>query len=80
MAATYYVSITSDASKLAQDPDNFGTSSTAADIVELRVGNGTYAPDRHEVLKALERFTRFYMQGGGAAGAGTNIPLPTGSN
>lgn len=80
MAATYYASIQTDCSLLASDVDHFGTSSTASDIVELRVGNGTYAPDRHEVLKALERITRFYVQGGGAAGAGTNIPLPTGPN
>ena len=79
MTTTYYVSITSDASLLAKDPDNAGTSSTAADIIELRVGNGTYAPDRAEVLKALERFWRFYAQGG-LKGAGANVPLPTGPN
>jgi hypothetical protein len=79
LAATYYVSITSDASKFSQDPDNFGTSSTSTDIIELRVGNGTYAPDRAEVMKALDRFWRFYQQGG-TFGKGTNIPLPTGPN
>lgn len=80
MTATYYASITSDASLFAKDVDNFGTVSTAADIVELRVGNGTYAPDRAEVLKAIERIWRFYIQGGGAAGSGANVPLPTGPN
>jgi hypothetical protein len=79
MTATYYVSITSDASKFSQDPDNSGTSSTATDIIELRVGNGTYAPDRAEVLKALDKFWRYYQQGG-TDGNGTNIPLPTGPN
>ncbi len=79
MTTTYYASITADASKFSQDVDNFGTSSTSTDIVELRVGNGTYAPDRAEVLKAIERIWRFYMQGG-TFGNGTNVPLPTGPN
>ena len=79
MTTTYYASITSDASKFSQDVDNFGTSSTATDIVELRVGNGTYAPDRAETLKAIERIWRFILQGG-TKGAGTNVPLPTGPN
>lgn len=79
MTTTYYASITSDASKFSQDVDNFGTASTAADIVELRVGNGTYAPDRTEVVKAIHRILRFYEQGG-TNGNGTNVPLPTGPN
>lgn len=79
MTTTYYASITSDASFFGKDVDNFGTSSTASDIVEVRVGNGTYAPDRTEVLKALMRIYRFIEQGG-TNGAGTNVPLPTGPN
>lgn len=76
MTATYYASITSDPSKFV-DVDNVGTSSTATDIIELRMGNGTYAPTRAEVMKALERFERWIVQGG-LDQAGANVPLPTG--
>lgn len=79
MTTTYYASITSDACLLGKDVDNVGTASTASDIIELRVGNGTYAPDRAEVLKAIKRLERFYLQGG-LAGKGATIPLPTGPN
>lgn len=77
MTTTYYASITA-APSLFQDVDNSGTSSTAGDIIELRIGNGTYAPTRAEVMKALERFERWVIQGG-LDQTGTNIPLPTGS-
>jgi hypothetical protein len=60
------------------DVDHAGTSSTAADNIELRMGNGTYLPDRREVLMALERFERWIIQGG-LDQAGANLPLPTGS-
>ena len=79
MTTTYYASITSDCSLFSKDVDNFGTSSTSTDILELRVGNGTYAPDRTEVVKGLKRILRFYEQGG-TFGNGTNIPLPVGPN
>ena len=79
MAATYYASITTDCSLVSKDVDNFGTASTSTDILEVRVGNGTYAPDRTEVVKGLQRIIRFYEQGG-TDGNGTNIPLPTGPN
>lgn len=79
MTTTYYVSLSSDASLFAKDVDHFGTASTAGDWLELRSGNGTYAPDRHEIIKGLERILRFYIQGG-TDGNGTNIPLPTGPN
>jgi hypothetical protein len=77
LATTYYASITVVAS-LMQDVDNSGTASTSTDIIELRMGNGSYAPDRAEILKALERFKRWVTQGG-TDQAGTNIPLPSGS-
>lgn len=77
MTTTYYMSITVSATD-DKDVDNSGTSSTATDIIELRVGNGTYAPDRAETIKALKRFERWIMQGG-LKGLGANIPLPTGS-
>ncbi len=77
MAATYYASINTPSSYIL-DVDHAGTSSTAADNIELRMGNGTYLPDRREVLMALERFERWIIQGG-LDQAGANLPLPTGS-
>jgi hypothetical protein len=77
LAATYYASIVTPGSYVL-DVDHAGTSSTAADNIELRMGNGTYLPDRREVLLALERFERWIIQGG-LDQAGANLPLPTGS-
>lgn len=77
MAATYYASITTVPSSFT-DVDNNGTASTAADIIELRMGNGTYAPTRHEVIDALRRFERWVIQGG-LDQAGANVPLPSGA-
>lgn len=72
MATTYYASFTSDVSTM-HDPDHSGTSGTSGDIIELRMGNGTYVPTRFEVLKALELFERWIVQGG-LDGAGVNLP------
>jgi len=74
MTTTYYASVTTDPSRF-QDVDNSGTSSTAGDIIELRMGNGTYLPNRAQVMHALERFERWLMQGG-LDQAGANLPLP----
>lgn len=76
MATTFYASINTEAA-LQLDVDHAGTSSTAADNIELRMGNGTYSPDRREVLLALVRFRRWILQGG-LDQAGANLPLPTG--
>ena len=76
MATTFYASINTPGA-LYLDVDHAGTSSTAADNIELRMGNGTFAPDRREVLLALERFERWIIQGG-LDQAGANLPLPTG--
>lgn len=80
MAATYYFSCVVDPSIFDQNSANMhtGTASTAGDIIELRMGNGTYAPDRAEVIKFLALAERWVLQGG-LNQAGTNIPLPTGS-
>ena len=80
MAATYYASVTIDPSLLDQSSTNWnsGTSSTATDIIELRMGNGTYAPTRAECIKFLAMAERWILQGG-LNQAGANIPLPTGS-
>lgn len=77
MTATYYMSITSDSGTMG-DVDNAGTSSTSTDVIELRIGNGTYAPTRSEALLSLAKFRRWIMEGG-LDGLGANIPLPTGN-
>ena len=77
MATTYYASLSSNASFFAQDPDHSGTSSTAGDWLEVRMGNGTYAPDKHECIKGLLRLVRWLEQSG-VKGAGASIPPPTG--
>jgi hypothetical protein len=77
VTTTYYASINTPSS-LVEDVDNSGTSSTASDNIEIRIGNGTYAPDRREVIMACNRFIRWVVQGG-LDQLGTNIPLPTGS-
>ena len=74
MATTYYASITTQPGDF-KDVDNSGTASTAADIIELRMGNGTYTPNRQEVQRALKRFERWLVQGG-LNQAGANLPLP----
>lgn len=78
MAAQFYMSITTSADDF-KDVDNSGVASTAGDFLELRIGNGTYTPDRGEVLKGLLRFHRWVMQGG-LNQAGANLPQPTGPN
>lgn len=75
MATTYYASITAVASQL-QDVSNAGTTSTASDIIEIRMGNGTYTPSRREIHEALEQFKRWLVQGG-VDQAGANLPLPS---
>lgn len=77
MATIFYASITSDARTLAADVDHSGTSSTAGDGFEIRMGNGTYAPSRFEVLLALEKFERWIVNGG-LDGLGANLPVNTG--
>jgi hypothetical protein len=73
LTTTYYASITSD-SGAAADVSNSGTSSTATDVYEFRMGNGTFAPNRTECLLALKVFQRWIMQGG-TDQAGSNLPL-----
>lgn len=79
MTTTYYMSITSDVRSMkdldASGVGHAGTSSTAADIIELRSGNGTYVPSRDELLLAIEMFERWIMQGG-LKQAGANLPPP----
>lgn len=74
MTTTYYASVTSDASTM-QDVSHSGTSSTSTDILEIRMGNGTYLPSRREVFNFLELIERWVLQGG-LDQAGANLPLP----
>lgn len=76
MATIYYAFTTSDAGKTT-DMDHAGTASTAADILELRMGNGVYSPDRRECLLFLQQVER-WIRNGGLSSAGANLPQPTG--
>lgn len=58
---------------------DFGTASTAADIIELRMevqdaGNNPTGLQRIDVAKALIVFLK-YLKQGGQIGDGTNIPI-----
>ena len=77
MANTYYMSVTSDYDAISKDPDNVGTSSTAGDRIELRIGDGTYIPTQRQVLNVLERFERWIIQNG-LDGLGANLPADRG--
>jgi len=72
MAAQYYMSHNSGDIQSA-DPNHAGTSSTATDEVELRIGDGTYLPTQREVLNIMELFERWIRQNG-LNGAGANLP------
>jgi hypothetical protein len=74
MATTYYASVTSDV-RTMKDVDNAGVASTATDILEIRMGNGTYLPSREEVLLFCEKIERWVIQGG-LDQAGANLPIP----
>lgn len=71
MTTTYYASTTSDTASLADLTG--GTSSTAGDLLELRMGNGTTVPNRRQCIEFLELCKRWIMQGG-TDGAGVNLP------
>ncbi len=72
MATQYYASV-NDMDTVAKDVAHAGTSGTAADIIELRMGDGTYVPTQREVLNALEIFERWIIENG-LDGAGANLP------
>lgn len=71
MATIYYASVVGDAEQMADC--NSGTSSTSTDIIELRMGNGTYVPTRRECLQALKLIERWIIDSG-TNGAGANLP------
>jgi len=72
MATIYYASC-NDGDVIAKDVEHAGTSSTAGDIVELRMGDGTTVPTQRQVLNVLERFERWIKQNG-LNGVGANLP------
>ena len=80
MATTYFVGINVDPSSFDQSAANLtvGTTTTATCVLELRMNSSTVALDRAQVLKGLEMFHRWVVQGG-VNQAGANLPLPTGA-
>lgn len=73
MASQFYASITADCSTL-KNVSHSGTSGTAADWIELRMGDGTNTPTRQQVLQALDIFRRHLIQGGIVPNVGDDIP------
>lgn len=72
MATIFYAGFNSGDVYTA-DADSSGTSSTAASVVEVRMGNGTYTPTQREVINSLRRAMRWIIQGG-LDQAGANLP------
>lgn len=72
MTTTYYASV-NDMDTVTADVAHAGTSSTAGDVIEIRIGNGTYVPTHRQVFNALEIFRRWLIQRG-LDGAGANLP------
>ena len=72
MTTTYYASF-NDLDAISLNPEHVGTSSTAGDVVEVRMGNGTVVPTQRQVLNALERCERWIIQNG-LGGLGANLP------
>ncbi len=77
MAAQYYMSA-NDGDIYSKDVEHAGTSSTATDLIELRIGDGTTIPGQRQVLNVLKRFERWIIQNG-LDGAGANLPANRGS-
>jgi len=71
VATIYYASINDYST--GQDVAHAGTSSTAGDVIELRMGNGTVAPTRDQVILGLKVLLR-WLSNGGLNSAGANIP------
>ena len=71
MATQYYASV-NDARTMT-DVAHAGTSGTATDIFELRIGDGTYVPSVTETLFALKIIERWLIQNG-LDQLGANLP------
>lgn len=74
MATQFFASVQVEPGNFI-DVDHSGTSGTATDSFEFRMGNGTYTPNRMECIRALERIKRWLVQGG-LNSAGASLPLP----
>jgi len=68
--ADYYMSVTSDYDTFSKDPDNRGSSSTAADKVEFRFDTTL---TQRQAINCLRRFERWLEQNG-LNGLGASIP------
>lgn len=71
MAAQYYVSSNMGDLDMS-DPANAGTSGTAGDDLELRIGDGTNLPTKKDVQLFMRQVKRWLRKGG--LGAGANLP------
>jgi hypothetical protein len=76
MTTTYYASV-NDMDTVAKDVAHAGTSGTAGDNIELRMGNGTFVPTHRQVLNALQILERWIIQKG-LDGLGANLPPNSG--
>lgn len=76
MTTTYYAS-GNDGDSVSLDMEHSGTSSTAGDVFEFRMGNGSYAPTQRQCLNFIGRLRRWIVQGG-LDGAGANLPSSRG--
>lgn len=72
--ADYFMSITDQYDEISKDPDNVGTSSTAADKIEFRVDQ---ALTQRQAVNGLARFKRWVEQNG-LNGLGANLPANRG--
>lgn len=72
MATTFYASV-NDMDTLAADVAHAGVASTATDVIELRIGNGTFTPTVRQALNACKIFERWLIQNG-LDQAGANLP------
>lgn len=73
MAAQFYASITADASSM-KNVSHSGTSGTAGDWFEVRMGDGTNTPTRSQCLMMLGVIRRHIIQGGIVPNVGDDIP------
>ena len=71
--ATLYISVNCDGGTLSKDPDHYGSSSTATDDIEIRLGTAGRSVSEREATVALRRIERFLRQNG-FNGLGTGVP------
>lgn len=70
--ASHYVSLARGIEGTKYSDFTTGTSSTAGDLVELRVLDGV-TPTRVEIVKALEAFERFFSNPQQVSAAGFDV-------